>query len=124
MNRQRIYNGIILGLAFLLLCNGIRGYYPRYEGLLQEERPFALPEFSEGHCQLLIINNKGTGNPSETLKQPPAPCIRTLFSGLAAASLLSLAREEVKIVVSRGFAGSLHIATPPTDLIYPFHYFL
>ncbi|HPO41423.1 MAG TPA: hypothetical protein PL067_12010, partial [Bacteroidales bacterium] len=74
MIRQRLFKGILLGLTFLFLCHGIRGYYPRYNEPLQEDIPFSRTVMDVGNYPVVLILNEGNSNPADVLKQPPAPC--------------------------------------------------
>ena len=124
MFRQRHFKGILIGLTFLFLCYGIRGYYPRYYEPLQEDTPFSRTVIAEGNYPVLLILNKGTGNPADTRKQPPAPCDRPLSPGLSDLPAWSGAMEEVKKTAFLAYAGTVYIDIASTDLIFPFHYFL
>lgn len=124
MIRRRHFNGILLGLTFLFLCHGIRGYFPRHNGSLQEDTPFSRTLISESDFPVVLILNKGTGNPSETLRQPPAPCDWPPAQGISALPVWSGKGEEVKATAFRAYAGTVYIEVRATDLIFPFHYFL
>jgi hypothetical protein len=124
MIRQRHFNGILLGLTFLFLCNGIRGYYPRHHEPLQEDTPFSRTVISEGNYPVLLILNKGTGNPANTLKQPPVLCDRSLAPGLSDAPSCPETKEELKKTAFLAYSGTVYIDVTTTDLIFPFHYFL
>jgi len=124
MIRQRHFNGILLGLTFLFLCYGVRGYYPRYNEPLKADTPFSPTVITEGSYPVLLILNKGTGNPAQTLKQPPAPCDRPLSPGLSDLPAWSGAKEEVKKTALLAYGGTVYIDIAATDLIFPFHYFL
>ncbi|MBP7027617.1 MAG: hypothetical protein KBB24_03045 [Bacteroidales bacterium] len=124
MVRQRHFEGLLLGLTFLFLCYGIRGYYPRYNEPLQEDAPFSRTAITEGNYPELLILNKGTGNPADALKQPPAPFDRTVAHGLSDLPVWSGAGEIVKETAFRSYAGTVYIDVSSTDLIFPFHYFL
>lgn len=124
MIRQRHYKGILLGLTCLFLCLGVRGYYPRYNEPLKADTPFIPTVISEGNYPVLLILNKGTGNPATTLKQPPAPCDRLQAPDLSDLPVWSGAMEEVKKTAFLAYAGTVYIDIASTDLIFPFHYFL
>ncbi|MGE5347988.1 MAG: hypothetical protein ACM3NP_01805 [Actinomycetota bacterium] len=124
MIRQRQFKGILLGLTFLFLCYGIRGYYPRYNEPLQEDNPISPRVITDGNYPVPEILNKGTGNPADTLKQPPAHGDRPLAKSLSDLPVWSGAGEKVKETAFRTYAGKVYIDIAATDLIFPFHYFL
>lgn len=124
MIRQRHFQGIFLGLTFLFLCHGIRGYYPRYNEPLQEDIPFTRTVITGSDYPVPVILGKGTGNPADVLKQPPAPSDRPLAHGLSDLPVWSGTGEVVKETAFRSYTGTVYIDVAATDLIYPFHYFL
>lgn len=124
MIRQRHLNGILLGLTILFLCHGIRGYYPRYSEPLQEEAPFTRTVLAGCDYPVLLIVNKGTGNPADALRQPPAPFDRTVLHGLSDLPVWSGTGETVKETAFLSYSGTVYIDVTTTDLIFPFHYFL
>jgi len=124
MIRQRLFKGILLGLTFLFLCHGIRGYYPRYNEPLQEDIPFSRTVMDVGNYPVVLILNEGNSNPADALKQPPAPCDRPLAQGMSDLPVWFGACEAVKESAFRDYAGTVYIDVSITDLIFPFHYFL
>ncbi len=124
MIRQRLISGLFVGLTFLFLCYGIRGYYPRHDEPLQEDTPFTRTIVAEGNYPVLLILHKGTGSISENLKQPPVPCDRPVAPGLSDLPVWSGTGEVVRATSFRSYAGTVYIDVAATDLIFPFHYFL
>lgn len=122
--KQRYYNGILLGLTFLFLCYGARGYQFRYNQPLQEDSPVSRSLFSDGTIPVLLIINKGLVNPAEALKEPPPSCGNPLRTGFAEALLPSALKEEVRLIAFDDFSRSVYIEITSTDLIFPFHDFL
>lgn len=121
---KRHYNGIIAGLTFLLLCYGAGGYFPRHVDRLQDETPSSRTVITEGNYPILVILSKGTGNPADTLRQPPPPCDIPLSFGLSDALSRPETKQEVKRTAFLEYAGTVYIDVTSTDLIFPFHYFL